>query len=276
MPSMSASTEISVADTIDDNDASSWLNITQDNIDPRFESATGEFLSALMATVFSGGDPYSLLAHQCPVHRRITNDGVVASYKAHVIVNRSPSLEGAYSLTADAYEVTGPRRSTRMKSGSLLTDKKKVIELGWHPLSISVAQEYPTTPRIDWLQENGYLYLDSAEYAALYVTGISDVDVWEVLVEHTQGESFPDSSITVTAEWGANNKVDHEILIPGCVLDAFNECPKDAAVNGGVGGTDPDQKKWTSIQLNPSPPTTCYQDGCTGAIIRCIEMEDNR
>ena len=273
---ISISAVVSAAEPIDDDDSSSWLNITQDDIDPRFETVTSDFLATLVATVSSGGDPYSLLTHNCPVTRRITADGVVASYRARVIVNRSASLTGAYTLTAGNYEVIGQRQSTRLKSGDLLTDGRKIIELGWLPISLTVTQEYPPSPILTWSQDNGYLYLDHAEYAALYITGMAEVDIWEVLVEHQQGESFPDSSITVTAEWGVGNKVDAEIRIPGCVVDAFNECPKDSTVGGGVGGVDPDQKKWNEIQLNPSPPRTCYQDGCTGKIIRCDTMDDER
>lgn len=254
-------------------DGSDWLNITQDDIDPRFNSADHNFISTLAATVFSGGDPYSVLTHNCPVTRRITPDGVVASYRATVIINRSPSLAGKYTLTAEEYEVTGPVVSMRSKSGPILTDSKKVIELGWLPVSLSVQQEYPSTPVLSWMQDNGYLYLDQAEYAALFVRGMAEVDLWTVLIEHQQGESFPDSSVPVIAALDTDNQVHGELLIPGCVLDAFNECPRDGL---GPGGTDPDQEKWTDIQLNPCAPRVCYKDGCTGEIIRCDKMDDDR
>lgn len=272
---LSATTTITAAEPDDGtgDDTSDWINITQDDIDPRFESVTKDFLATLAATVFSGGDPYSLLTHDCPVTRRITPDGVVASYKAEVIVNRSPSLRGEYTLTAGGYEVTGPRQSTRNKSGSLLTNARKVIELGWLPMTMTVTQEYPITPLLTWTQDNGYLYPDHADYFALFVRGTAEVDVWTVLVDHQQGESFPDAEIPVTAEWGDDNTVDGEIQIPGCVRAAFNECPKNSI---GVGGPDPEQEKWTDIQLNPCPPRVCYKNGCTGEIIRCDDMDDER
>jgi hypothetical protein len=253
-------------------DTSDWLNITQDAVDPRFDSADIDFISTLAGTVFSGGDPYSLLTHNCPVTRRITPDGVVASYRAEVIVNRSPSLAGLYTLSAGEFEVTGPRQGTRNKSGPLLTDGKKVVELGWLPISLSVTQEYPSTPRLSWRMDNGYLYLDIAAYAALYLRGIAEVDIWTVLVEHQQGQEFPDRSIPVVAEWGADNKVDGELLIPGCVKEAFSQCPKSLFAGGGTGGTDP----WTNIILNPSPPRTCFRNGCTGKIEKCVVMDDDR
>ena len=256
-------------------DKSDWLNITQDNIDPRFNIADQNFISTLAATVFSGGDPYSLLTYNCPVTRRITADGVVASYRAEVIVNRSSSLEGKYTLTAGngQYDVTGPRSATKPKTGNLLTDGKKVIELGWLPLSLSVSQAYPASTPLAWEQKNGYLYLDRGEYAILSLNGLATVDIWTVLVEHQQGESFPDSSIPVRAIWGADNRVDSEILVPGCVNEAFNECPKNIL---GVGGVDPEGKKWTDIQLNPCPPRIAYKDGCTGKIIRYDYQDDER
>jgi len=255
-------------------DTSDWLNITQDDIDPRFDSADGDFISTLAATVFAGGDPYSMLTHNCPVTRRITPDGVVASYRAEVIVNRSPSLAGLYTLSAGEFDVTGPRQGTRNKSGPLLTEGKKIVELGWLPISLSVTQEYPILPRLSWRRDNGYLYFDLAEYAALYLRGIAEVDIWTVLVEHQQGQDFPDSSIPVVAEWGDDNKVNGELLIPGCVQEAFNECPKSIFAGGGagVGGPDP----WTNLLLNPCVPRTCYKDGCTGKIIRCDKMQDER
>lgn len=248
-------------------DSSDWLNITQDDIDPRFDYADGDFISTLAATVFAGGDPYSLLTYNCPVTRSITSDGIVASYRAEVIVNRSPSLEGIYTLSAGEYEVNGPMKGTRNKSGQLLTDAKKIIELGWLPILLSVTQEYPILPRLEWEQDNGYLYLNQAEYAAFYLRGIAEVDIWTVLVEHQQGQDFPDSSIPVHAEWGTDNRVDGELLIPGCVQEAFNECPSTS-----TDGTD----SWTNLLLNPCVPRTCYKDGCTGEIIRCDKMEDER
>lgn len=250
-------------------DKSDWLNITQDDIDPRFNIADQEFISALAATVFSGGDPYSLLTHNCPVSRRITPDGVVASYRAEVIVNRSPFLEGQYTLTAGQYEVTGPRSATKLKTGTILTEGKKVIELGWLPLSLSVTQDYPASPLLAWHQENGYLYLDRAEYAILSLRGLATVDIWTVLVEHQQGEDFPDSSIPVRAEWGTDNRVDGEILIPGCVLDALRECPKKNIFGG-------DSDHWTDIQLNPCPPRDGYKNGCTGEFEKYVYMKDER
>lgn len=254
-------------------DKSDWLNIVQDEIDPRFEMATSDFISTVAATTFSGGDPYSLLTFDCPVTRTITSDGVVASYEAIVIVNRSQSLEGRYTLSARKYSVSGPRKETRTKSGSILTEKRKSIELGWLPLQIAVTQEYPADPHLSWKQENGYLYLDQAAYAALFVQGIADVDVWSVFVEHLQGDSFPDSSIIVTAKWGDGNEVDAEIKIPGCVLDTFRECQSHSV---GIGGIDPQQKKWTDWRLNPCLPKECFYDGCTGKKIRCDKIDDKR
>ena len=254
-------------------DTSDWLNITQEAIDPRFDSADSDFISTLTATVFSGGDPYSLFTHNCPVTRRITPDGVVASYRAEVIVNRSPSLDGVYTLSAGEFEVTGPKKDTRKKSGPpLLTEGKKVVELGWLPISLSVTQEYPALPRLSWRRDNGYLYFDLAEYAALYLRGVAEVDIWTVLVEHQQGQEFPDSSIPIVAEWGADNKVDGELLIPGCVKEAFNQCPKRLFAASGTGGTDP----WTEMLLNPCPPRDCFRDGCTGKIDGCVKMKDER
>lgn len=254
-------------------DQSDWLNITQDKIDPRFDSVTSDFLSTLYATVSSGGDPYSLVNHDCPVSRRITTDGVVASYRGEIIVNRSRSLEGLYELSAGQYDITGPRTGFKNKSGQLITDGRKVVELGWLPLSLSVTQEYPLFPQVDWIQDNGYLYLTLAEYYALFLRGTAEVDIWTVHVDHQQGQNFPDSEIAITATWGDDNKVDGTHKIPGCTLDTFNECPKDFF---GIGGQDPEQTKWKDMTLNPSPPRKCYQDGCTGETVRCDTMDDER
>lgn len=260
---LSLSATIQAQESNDDVDLSDWLNIAQDDIEPRFNSVTKQFLSTLSATVFSGGDPYSLLGFQCPVTRRIVSDGIVATYRAEIIVNRSPSLRGLYTIKSEAYEVSGPRTTTKIKSGEILTNGRKSIELGWLPISLTVAQEYPAVPIISWKQENGFLYLDTAEYAALFARGVAEVDIWTVIVDHKQGEDLPDSSIAVVAEWGAGNKVNGEHLIPGCATAMFRECPNNII---NTDGTLPEGKKWDNASKNP-PQKIPYIDGCTGNVI---------
>lgn len=263
MKSLNVSATIQAQESGDDQDKSDWLNITQDDIDPRFNSVTKQFLSSLSATVFSGGDPYWLLGFQCPVTRRIVPGGVIATYRAEIIVNRSPSLEGLYTIKSGAYEVSGPRRTTKIKSGEILTNARKSIELGWLPISLMVTQEYPITPRINWKQDNGFLYLDTAEYAALFAHGVAEVDIWTVIVDHQQGEDFPDTSISVVAEWGADNKVTGEHLIPGCATSMFNQCPNNMINTDGI---LPEGQKWIDVSSNP-PDRIPYIDGCTGKTI---------
>lgn len=242
-----------------------WLNLEQDRIDERFNSVTTQKFRQMVIATITGGSPYDVLTDQCPVSRRTTPDGVVASYTATVIVNRSASLEGQYNLVCDGYEVSGPTRRSRRKGGELWTDAKEVVELGWLPLSFSARQEWGPIPALTWEESNGFFYPSAADYALFWVSGLAEVDVWKILIEHQQGQEFPDKTVLVEAYWGENEYESLEVNIPGCVLDAFNECPKSKAGSiPGDGTTDPSGEYW--IELN-SKTRYVYYNACTGEIL---------
>lgn len=269
---LQGSTVITAPEPNRDTALTDWLNLQQDKIDERFSSVTTQKFRQMMIAAITGGNPYDVLTSQCPVRRRATPDGVVASYTATVLVNRSASLEGEYTLVCEGYEVKGPYKRTRQKSGELWTDGKEVVELGWLPLSFTARQTYGPNSPLTWEQSNGFFYPSSAEYALFWVSGLAEVDVWEILVEHQQGHEFPDSSVLVEAYWGENEYDSLEVKIPGCVLDAFNECPENkAGSTPGDGTTDPSGEYW--IEFNAGTKYV-YYNACTGELLE-IRYDDD-
>ena len=254
-----------------DTSLTDWLNLEQDQINERFNSVTAQKFRQMINAAITGGSPYDVLANQCPVRRRTTPEGVVASYTVTVLVNRSASLEGEYNLVCDGYEVRGPYKRFRKKGGELWTDAKEVIELGWLPLSFAAKQDNGPNPPLTWEQSNGFFYPSAAEYALFWVSGLAEVDVWEILVEHQQGQKFPDKTVLAEAYWGENEYESLEVKIPGCVLSAFNECPKSGVTNGdGSGGGDPSGEYW--IELN-ARTRYVYYNACTGELLE-IRYDD--
>lgn len=248
-----------------------WLNLQQDEIDERFNSVAPQKFRQILIAAITGGSPYDVLTDQCPVRRRTTPDGVIASYIATVVVNRSASLEGEYNLICEGYEVEGPSRQYRKKGGELWTDAREVIELGWLPLSFSARQEWGPNSPLAWEQSDGFFYPSAAEYALFWVSGIAEMDIWEVLVEHQQGQEFPDKTVLVEAYWGENEYESLEVKIPACVLDAFNECPENkAGSTPGDGTTDPSGEYW--IELNAGT-RYIYYNACTGELLE-IRYDD--
>lgn len=267
---LQASTVIGAMEPNQDTALTDWLNINQDKIDERFNSVTTAKFRQMVIAAITGGSPYDVLTDQCPVRRRTTPDGVVASYTATVLVNRSATLDGQYNLVCEGYDVRGPYKRYRQKGGELWTEAKEIIELGWLPLSFSARQDYGPTPPLSWEQENGFFYPSSAEYALFWVSGVAEVDVWEILVEHQQGEKFPDKTVLSEVYWGENEYEALEVKIPGWVLSAFNECPKSGAIDGdGSGGGDPSGEYW--IQLNPT--RFIYYNACSGDFLE-IRYDD--
>lgn len=261
--SIGANTVIQAAEPDQDTALTDWLNLAQDKIDARFDAVTTSKFRQMLQAVVSGGSPYDLLTDQCPVRRRPTPDGVVASYIATVLVNRSASLEGNYTLVCEGYEVKGPYKRTRQKGGELWTDAKEVIELGWLPLSFTARQTSGPNPPLPWEQSNGFFYPSSAEYALFWVSGLAEVDVWTILVEHQQGQEFPDKTVLVEAYWGENEYESLEVKIPGCVLDAFNECPKNKS--------DPTGEYWITLNAGIR---YIYYNACTGELLE-IRYDDD-
>lgn len=257
---LQGSTVIAALEPNQDPALTNWLNLEQDKIDERFNSVTIQKFRQMFMVAITGGNPYDVLKDQCPVRRRTTPDGVVASYTATVLVNRSTSLEGQYNLVCDGYEVKGPYKRTRRKRGELWTDAKEVVELGWLPRTFSAWQSTGPRPPLTWTQSNGFFYPSSAEYALFEISGLAEVDVWEILVEHQQGQSFQDSSVIAEAYWGANEYETIEVKIPGCVLSAFNECSDESS-----------GEYW--FELNAGTRYV-YYNSCTGELLEIRYDED--
>jgi hypothetical protein len=258
---LQGSTVVAAPEPNQDTALTDWLNLEQDKIDERFNSVTTQQFRQMVIALITGGSPYDVLTDQCPVRRRTTPDGVVASYTATVLVNRSASLEGKYTLVCEGYEVRGPYKQTRQKAGELWTDAKEVIELGWLPISFAARQDWGPNPPLTWEQSNGFFYPSDADHALFWVSGVADVDVWEILVEHQQGNDFPDKKVLAEAYWGENEYELLEVKIPGCVLSAFNQC-----ANTGTGG-----EYW--FELN-AKTRYIYYNACTGELLE-IRYDDD-
>ncbi len=263
-------TETITAKSTGDAALTDWLHISQDRIDERFNSVTVQKLRQMLGVIMGGGSPYDVLTQQCPVRRRVTPDGVIASYTATVLVDRSASLEGKYNLTCDGYEVRGPYKTTRSKAGEIWTEGREVVELGWLPRTFTARQTWGPTIPLTWTQENGFFHPEAGE-AMFKVSGTADLDRWTILVEHQQGQPFTDTSLPVDAWWGDNQQAHGEILIPGCVLAALKECPNLST--GGLGDDDPATGEYW-FQLNPT--RYVYYNGCTGEILLVTYDEDDQ
>ncbi len=259
MENISANAIITTQEPNQDSALTQWLNITQDKIPEQFESVTTSKFRQMVIALVTGGSPYDVMTDQCPVRLRNTPDGVVASYTATVLVNRSANLEGEYNLVCDGYEVTGPSKGYREKGGELFTDSKEVIELGWLPLPLTFFARQQTGPHLTWEQSNGYFYLSEGKPVLYWVSGTAEVDIWEILVEHQQGQEFPDSTVLAEAYWGENEYTSFEAKIPGCALDAFKKCP--GTDNGDFIGFE-----YATRYI--------YYDSCRGHLIEIRNRED--